>query len=83
MVKPQFEVGRKGVSKDGIVLSSRLRGQALADVCEAFAGVGLVARGAMRSPIKGGSGNQEALLWLGRSGAPMKPVDPFKVLADE
>jgi hypothetical protein len=49
----------------------------------AFAGVGLVSRGAVRSPIPGGSGNVEALLWLRREGEPIVSLDAFKVLAHE
>ncbi len=83
LVKPQFEVGRDGLTKDGIVLSVERRGDAVVDVVGAFARVGLVARGVMRSPISGGSGNLEALLWLRRDGAPILSSDAFKVLADE
>ncbi len=83
LVKPQFEVGKAGLSKNGLVLSAEARGGALLEVIEAFRAVGLIAVGATRSPISGGSGNIEALLWLRRSGVPILSADAFKVLADE
>ena len=83
LVKPQFEVGRGGLSKDGIVLSAEVRAQSMVDVVAAFAEVGLTAVGTARSPIAGGSGNVEAFLWLRRNGVPIVSADAFKVLADE
>ena len=83
LVKPQFEVGRQGLTKDGLVLSAQARGNAMLDVIDAFHLIGLTAVGATRSPIMGGSGNYEALLWLRRGGAPILSADAFKVLADE
>lgn len=83
LVKPQFEVGRGGLSKDGIVLSVKRRAAALDRVLSTFAAEGLVAMGASRSPIRGGSGNIEALLWLRRGDSSGLSVDAFKVLADE
>lgn len=62
LVKPQFEVGRAGVGKGGIVKDKALREDALRRVC-AFAGqYGFVARGSMVSPILGGDGNTEYLV---------------------
>jgi len=83
LVKPQFEVGRDGLSKDGLVLSPDRRAAALDGVLAAFAAEGLVAMGAARSPIRGGSGNIEALLWLRRGDSTGLSVDAFKVLEEE
>ncbi len=83
LVKPQFEVGKEGLSKDGLVRSAVLRREALAGVIEAFAANGLVAHGVAASPILGGDGNEEFLLWLRRDEAHGVSLDPFKVLADE
>jgi len=83
LVKPQFEVGRRHLSKDGVVRDRGRRGQAVVDVIDSYAAVGLVTRGVMRSPIPGGSGNVEALLWLRREGEPIVSLDAFKVLADD
>ncbi len=83
LVKPQFEVGRRHLGKDGVVHDGGRRGQAVVDVVDSFAGAGLVSCGVMRSPVLGGSGNAEALLWLRRRGEPIVSLDAFKVLADD
>jgi 23S rRNA (cytidine1920-2'-O)/16S rRNA (cytidine1409-2'-O)-methyltransferase len=63
LVKPQFEVGREGVGKGGIVRDVALREQALADVRDWLAAQsGWSVIGDMPSPIEGGSGNVEFLL---------------------
>ena len=63
LVKPQFEVGRDGVGKGGIVRGPVLREQALTDVREWLARQqGWTVLGAIPSPIEGGSGNVEFLL---------------------
>jgi 23S rRNA (cytidine1920-2'-O)/16S rRNA (cytidine1409-2'-O)-methyltransferase len=76
MVKPQFEVGRDGVGKGGVVRDPRLRAQAVLDVAEAAYELGLGVAGVTVSPLPGPSGNIEYFLWL-RRGAP--PVDPTVV----
>lgn len=83
LVKPQFEVGKERIGKDGVVRDPAARGEAVAGVMAAFLAVGLIPVGLMRSPIAGGSGNAEALLWLRRRGAAIVSVEAFKVLADE
>ena len=63
LVKPQFEVGREGVRKGGIVRDAALRERALADVSDWIAAQdGWTVLGTMPSPIEGGSGNVEFLL---------------------
>ena len=83
LVKPQFEVGRRHLGKDGVVRDAGRRGQAVVDVVGSFAAVGLVTRGVIRSPVTGGSGNAEALLWLRRDGEQIVSLDAFKVLAND
>lgn len=83
LVKPQFEVGRRNLAKDGVVLSAAARGQALVDVIDSLARYGLIARAAIRSPILGAAGNQEAFVWLRRTGEALVSLTAFKVLGDE
>jgi 23S rRNA (cytidine1920-2'-O)/16S rRNA (cytidine1409-2'-O)-methyltransferase len=83
LVKPQFEVGRDNLSKDGVVRNPGMRGRAIVEVVGSFARIGLVTTGAMKSPIEGGSGNVEAMIRLQRRGAAIVSADAFKVLADE
>jgi 23S rRNA (cytidine1920-2'-O)/16S rRNA (cytidine1409-2'-O)-methyltransferase len=66
LVKPQFEVGRTGI-REGIVKSAGLRADAVTGVMWAGHDLGLGTAGFLPSPIAGGSGNQEYLLWLSAS----------------
>ncbi len=62
LVKPQFEVGRAGVGKGGIVKDERLRKAALEKVIESAIAVGFEYKSSCLSPIKGGDGNVEYLV---------------------
>ena len=63
LVKPQFEVGRGGVGKGGIVREAAARQQAVDAVTAWLSGQeGWRIAGVVPSPIKGGSGNEEYLL---------------------
>ena len=64
LVKPQFEVGRQGLGKNGIVEDASLRAKALDDVMRCARSHGLAVRGHTVSPIEGAHGNVEYLLWL-------------------
>lgn len=63
LVKPQFEVGRDGVGKGGIVKDGAARQSALADVAAWLEVQGWPVRESADSPITGGDGNAEFLLW--------------------
>lgn len=63
LVKPQFEVGRTRLGKNGLVRRSGDRAQAISDVAQALVDVGLHVRGLCESPVQGTSGNHEYLLW--------------------
>ncbi|MBQ7315430.1 MAG: TlyA family RNA methyltransferase [Clostridia bacterium] len=62
LVKPQFEVGRDGIGKGGIVKDARLRAQAVERVTECARAIGFEALGTIQSPIAGGDGNIEYLV---------------------
>lgn len=64
LVKPQFEVGRQHVGKGGIVRDPRERERAVAQVHRAGEALGLRPGGVIPSPVPGGDGNQEFLLYL-------------------
>lgn len=61
LIKPQFEVGRKALSKNGVVRDEKMRLQAVKMVQQAAATAGLRCLGTMTSPITGGDGNVEYL----------------------
>jgi 23S rRNA (cytidine1920-2'-O)/16S rRNA (cytidine1409-2'-O)-methyltransferase len=63
LVKPQFEVGRARLSRQGVVTSPGDRESALLAVVAAVHASGLRVRGTRRSPISGTTGNSEYLLW--------------------
>lgn len=63
LVKPQFEVGRERLGKNGLVRSAGDRALALTDVAGAAIGAGLTVLRLARSPVLGGTGNAEFLLW--------------------
>lgn len=62
LVKPQFEVGKAGIKRGGLVKSESLALQALSDVSAWVTTQGWHVVATCRSPIKGGSGNTEYLL---------------------
>ena len=67
LVKPQFEVGPRGVSRGGIVKDDGLREAALAELTAWIKTQGWQVLGSMDSPIPGGDGNHEYLLAAKRS----------------
>ncbi|HEY3534297.1 MAG TPA: TlyA family RNA methyltransferase [Pedococcus sp.] len=64
LVKPQFEVGRARLGKGGIVRSATDRARAVTEVARAAIDAGLHPKALAPSPIEGGEGNAEYLLWL-------------------
>ena len=63
LVKPQFEVGREGVGKGGVVRHAEYRRRALRSVLAAAQDLGLALVGTLPSPIPGGDGNAEYLAY--------------------
>jgi len=66
LVKPQFEVGRGRVGKGGVVRDETLRAEAVRDVRQVTADLGLDVRGEAESVLPGPKGNREVFLWLTR-----------------
>jgi 23S rRNA (cytidine1920-2'-O)/16S rRNA (cytidine1409-2'-O)-methyltransferase len=64
LVKPQFEVGRERLGKGGIVRQQGDRAWAVTEVARAAVAAGLHPRALAASPLQGGEGNAEYLLWL-------------------
>ena len=63
LVKPQFEVGRDRVGKGGVVKDAEARAQSLEDAKTFLEASGWTVRATADSPIEGGGGNREHLLW--------------------
>ena len=64
LVKPQFEVGKSGIGKGGIVKSPVMRESALNKVVSFAESFGFLCVGTMQSPIIGGDGNIEYLAYF-------------------
>lgn len=69
LVKPQFEVGRSGIGKGGLVTDETLIEDTLSAIKQWFSGLpGWRCTHFLPSPIKGGDGNREYLLCGVRDG---------------
>jgi len=66
LVKPQFEVGPARVGKGGLVKDEAARADAVAGVKAFLLAAGWEVRATADSPILGGDGNREVLLWAER-----------------
>ncbi len=64
LVKPQFEAGPDKVGKGGIVRDPETHETVLRTILAWLPGAGFAVRGLIPSPILGGDGNVEFLLWL-------------------
>ena len=64
LIKPQFEVGRSGLNKKGIVKSDALRNGAVKEVTEFAICCGFDLIGLIESPVIGGDGNIEFLAYF-------------------
>ncbi len=62
LVKPQFEVGRAGIGRGGIVRDEAARAAAIARVLAEAEALGFAMLGTIASPIPGGDGNREILM---------------------
>ena len=68
LIKPQFEVGRGGLNKNGIVKSADMRKRAVDEVVESAGLCGFRLLGLIESPIVGGDGNIEYLAYFKKEG---------------
>lgn len=66
LIKPQFEVGREGVGRGGIVRDEALRQASVERVASLVVGLGFRILGTITSPVAGGDGNREFLLGAAR-----------------
>ena len=73
LVKPQYEAGRGAVGKHGVVRDRATHLRVLTEVLAAAETCGFRIAGLVPSPIIGGDGNREYLLWLRRTGESETP----------
>lgn len=76
LIKPQFEAGRKDVSRgDGVIRDLEIHKQVLLDVLGFAQREGFSIRGLIKSPLLGPKGNAEFLVWLDPVSAGMGSED--------
>lgn len=63
LIKPQFEVGRENIGKGGLVKDEAARDKAVADVLAFLTDSGWIVSETALSPILGGEGAVEHLVW--------------------
>ena len=64
LIKPQFEAGRENIGKNGIVKDEKVILNVIEDIKKYALDMGFEFIGLEKSPIKGGSGNTEYLMYL-------------------
>ncbi|MFA9555987.1 TlyA family RNA methyltransferase [Evansella sp. AB-rgal1] len=64
LIKPQFEAGREQVGKKGIVRDPKIHEQVLKTIVSFATNCGFSVKGLVPSPIRGGEGNIEFLIYL-------------------
>lgn len=76
LVKPQFEVGKKRL-KNGVVSDEKTHVEVVSDILDYAESLGLTVSGLDFSPIKGGEGNIEFLLYLTKNST-LKTITDIK-----
>ncbi|MFR4023502.1 MAG: TlyA family RNA methyltransferase [[Eubacterium] siraeum] len=66
LIKPQFEAGKSHLSKHGIVRDSKVHKKVCDDISEFASTLGFERGEVISSPITGGDGNTEYLIYLRR-----------------
>ncbi|MBF2029083.1 MAG: TlyA family RNA methyltransferase [Oscillatoriales cyanobacterium C42_A2020_001] len=82
LVKPQFEVGRDRVGRNGVVRDPKDQAEAILQVLQVAQELGWNYQGLTWSPLLGPAGNIEFLLWLNAiaAGEPRSPTPALKTL---
>jgi len=63
LIKPQFEAAREDVGSGGVIINPEVHQGVVERIKDFLPSVGLEHRGIIESPILGGEGNKEFLLW--------------------
>jgi len=64
LIKPEFEAGPGAVNKKGVIKSAKVALKAVENVYSYAKTAGFICKGHIESPIKGGSGNREFLMYI-------------------
>lgn len=83
LIKPQFEAGRKEVSKGkGVIRDPEIHRRVVREILEFAQDKGYSVKGLHRSPVLGPKGNVEFLAWLGL-GIPPVDEEQIRVIIEE
>lgn len=63
LIKPQFEAGKSNIAKGGIVKDRKVHILVLSTITDSLCEIGFSVKGLIPSPIKGGDGNIEYLVY--------------------
>ena len=66
LIKPQFEAGKENISKNGIVKNSKIHKKVIRDIINSAVEQGLYVKALTYSPIRGGDGNIEYLIYINK-----------------
>ena len=66
LIKPQFEAGRQALNKKGIVKDEKIRRRVVEDITQFAGQCGFAVLGVTESPVQGGDGNTEYLMYIGK-----------------
>jgi 23S rRNA (cytidine1920-2'-O)/16S rRNA (cytidine1409-2'-O)-methyltransferase len=81
LIKPQFEAGKKDVSRgDGVIRDPEIHKQVLLDVLSFAQKEGFQIQGLIKSPLLGPKGNTEFLAWLDRWPAELERKDLLQMI---
>lgn len=64
LIKPQFENGKKKNGKHGVIRDPKVHKRITDDICEFASGLGFTDISVIPSPIEGGDGNREFLMYF-------------------
>ena len=71
LIKPQFEAGKKDVSRGGgVIRDPEVHRQVLLDILNFAQNEGFAIRGLVKSPLLGPKGNAEFLAWMDQASSP-------------
>lgn len=74
LIKPQFECGTAALNKNGIVKGKKQHKHAIDRVISAGLKLGFAVKGITKSPVTGGDGNTEFLVYMKKSAEPSNDI---------
>lgn len=75
LIKPQFEAGKDGVNKKGVVTDSKVHEAVIEKIVTISLGIGFSVLGLTSSPLKGPKGNREYLIYLKKEETAQSAID--------